>query len=648
MSGKSVASGTALTKPKLAAKISKGVSPVTSTALRKKVLLQNAASSSKAAEDESKGTVPEANRMPVIEPTNPNASHTHTEESYETASVHKKQENPALTDFDSDDNSSVAQDMETELEILGKCKHARTDDEWSDADSILSDNNKRSSILPPAYKRAETFEIVQNTSKTAEAIRSWLSYEMDEPIKAINQIQLEVHGLVTKAQPKSSTVALTPHPRNCSEDLTHVKELITEVAHELRSVHVAIQKLVDSLNEVKEKSLLNDTMQTSYNTRIESVTTRIQELQDMIRDQQTRPQCHEETINIETEIQRAINPVVEMIKNLREETIETRDCYTTHMAFQGNTGLSTELAIAEIKDKINDIRNHQCASPSQRLKGKDENSAEVTRHTRETAQFSQPRRRTYAETASMPRYAMILESVDPRLSSEDIISQVRKDVDPIALGVRVNKITKLKNQRIVINCDSQQDQQTLKTAIRDTCSKLTVSTPSIKKPQLRLIGVTTDLTDEKLVKAISSQNSKLTSDLTEEQKAVKVLRRTKGRIRELVNVILEATPQLWSKLRDQKLRIGYQIVSCIDQSPLTQCYRCLSFNHKAINCNNKLCCGYCSEEHDTRECTKQNTVPMCRNCKNSQRENTAHPAYSSQCPEWIKWDKIARSSVSYC
>ncbi|CAK1591430.1 unnamed protein product [Parnassius mnemosyne] len=258
---------------------------------------------------------------------------------------------------------------------------------------------------------------------------------------------------------------------------------------------------------------------------------------------------------------------------------------------------------------------------------------------------------TYSEVVRKPHYPIIVESIDPRCTSDDIIKEIKSGIDVVALGIGISNVKKAKNQKVLISCESEEDRNILQNNLKNTTAKLTVHKLTAKNPLLRLIGVIFDLTDKKIEEAIIKQNSSLLKDISPAQQYLRVVRRMKGRTSSTCNVVLEVSSQIWTKFRNQKIRVGFQIVPAVDQSPIIQCFRCLGFSHRARECQaQRINCGYCAEAHDTRECHNRNMAPKCINCidKKGNDPNCSHPAYSPECVEWRKWDRIARSTISYC
>ncbi|XP_063394131.1 uncharacterized protein LOC134679184 [Cydia fagiglandana] len=252
------------------------------------------------------------------------------------------------------------------------------------------------------------------------------------------------------------------------------------------------------------------------------------------------------------------------------------------------------------------------------------------------------------DSTTRARYTVMIESIDPRHNGEEIVKEIKNKVDVVEMGIEVNNVRVTKQQKVAVICNSEKDRAKYAEAVKTHTERLTVTTPQLRKPLLRLIGVTPDVTNEKVAEAIVKQNESLIGNIPQVERQVRVVRRNRGRTSATNNLVIEVSPSMWATLKDRKIRIGYQIIPVYDQSPIVQCFRCQEYGHRAPNCLNKNVCGYCTLDHDTRSCPQRpNASPCCANCK-KQGVVHDHPAYSTDCPEWQKWDRIARLSVQYC
>ncbi|CAG5000627.1 unnamed protein product [Parnassius apollo] len=276
-----------------------------------------------------------------------------------------------------------------------------------------------------------------------------------------------------------------PH-ESCNVNFTILTGKVTDIADQLKSLRLSVKELTKCS---KAQTLAQTEQKSQEDPRIGAIMKNLQETKDILLTLQQTPPPSKQISYATREVNETVmRPIVHMIQKLLLEINELKESNTAQTVIQGNLGLGAELAIADIKEKVDELRRDYDEIHSKTEKTNDVN----TTSSQTMINKPLPHKLTYAEVTGTPRYTMILESIDPRSTSDEIMKQVRKDIDPVDLGVRVNKITKLRNQRVVINCDSHRDQQILKTAIRDTCSKITISTPSVKHPQLRLIGVTND------------------------------------------------------------------------------------------------------------------------------------------------------------
>lgn len=350
---------------------------------------------------------------------------------------------------------------------------------------------------------------------------------------------------------------------------------------------------------------------------------------------------------IETRIGKVEDSLRCSTEALRKTTIEgfdsLRDEITVVAAMRQGISLHDELTMPTqqhlIQQDGDPCKEWRVVRSGRRGRGREPPTSVSTDHLN-----PEPRHKKSPETST--RHTVLVESVDPRHTSDDVIKKVKAEVDVVKLGIGVNSLRKVRGQKILVGCDTAEDQRALREAVMGLGIGLSAATQSLKNPLLKFAGVTNDLTDAKIIEAITNQNKSLLGELARTELDLKIVRRATGRIPEVSNVIAQVSPALWSCLRDQKVRIGFQIIPTYDQTPVIQCYRCLEFGHVARFCKNEVVCGYCAGSHDTRNCAKREEYPVCKTCNNHQRDS-CHPAYSSLCPEWQKWDKLARSSTNY-
>lgn len=495
--------------------------------------------------------------------------------------------------------------------------------------------------------------------RDAETLRQILSIDLSDPIKSIERgtdvIRKEVgqvkvvveavRGVALELQQTrdmasvNSTVVCPPAPLTRS-DMDELKDGMREVVREIRGSSAvealpveAVDLVPHSVNTdeiclavrdvmmavAKEHRDLGPVMELCGGTYavVQSISKEVEEIKSAAVPRETA-----------MVLSSRVDDIKRSLAELKDSTVETTA--PIRMAVED---LRREIKLAEgASDSVLDMQKSQKALPP----------SLVTSPGIGTLSAS------YKEALMRPRYPVMVKSVDPQHSSSDVVQSLKEKVDVVQLGIGVSSLRMVRNQKVVINCDSEMDRNVLKEAIGKLSQKLTVSQPSVKLPLLRLMGVANDLSNAKLEEALITQNQKLLPVPMPEKVVVRVLRRSRVRNNARSNVVLEVSPSLWSSFRDRELRVGYQIVSAIDQSPVVQCYRCLAFGHIARDCKEGIRCGYCSEEHDTRECRNRNSAPRCVNCAQSkQASSVIHPAYAVECPEWQRWDRLSRNMTSY-
>lgn len=318
----------------------------------------------------------------------------------------------------------------------------------------------------------------------------------------------------------------------------------------------------------------------------------------------------------------------------------------------------------EKKENINKDILNKIAENTQLLKenGKkiEELRKEIERNTEKTDKL------TYASVVTASQnlgrvpereaiHSMVISSEKEGETGEEILEKIRKTINAKEGWVKVERVRKAKDKKIVIGCKTKEERRKIKEKLEKAGQHFVVEDMKNKNPLLILRDVLKSNLDEDIIQALKKQNESLFDGLKEEDASVVVKYRRKARNQHNNHVVLSVSPILWKRaIEKRKLRIDLQRVSVEDQSPLVQCTSCLGYGHSKKYCKDKggtvELCSHCGDPHMRTVCPVMlaGQPPKCINCVKATHGNCEHNAFSSECPIRKKWDEIARASVAYC
>lgn len=270
---------------------------------------------------------------------------------------------------------------------------------------------------------------------------------------------------------------------------------------------------------------------------------------------------------------------------------------------------------------------------------------------------------SYAEVVARPtnsetstklcsKHSIIISSDLENDTSDEVLGKVREALDAKTNGLQVTRVRKVRNQKVVLSCNSREEMTKLSQKLTAKNLNLKVEEAKNKDPLIILKNLLSYNKDEDIVSSLKTQNAGLLQDLANEDFRAVVKYRRKARNPHENHVVLQVSPKLWQKLTlAGRVHIDLQYVTVQDQSPLIQCTRCLGYGHGRRLCNELTdLCSYCAGPHLRANCPSYLTgeTPACRNCRLAKCQETNHNAFDSECPIRKRWDAIARSSVAYC
>lgn len=249
-------------------------------------------------------------------------------------------------------------------------------------------------------------------------------------------------------------------------------------------------------------------------------------------------------------------------------------------------------------------------------------------------------------------HSVVVTSTDELETGEETLDRVRKAVDAKEGWIRVERIRKAKDRKIIMGFATIEEREKARQRIIEKENGLTVEEVQNKDPLVILKDILAVNTDEDVLKALKNQNRSIFQDLREGEDRVSVKYRRRGRNPHTGHVILNVSPTVWKRVTDRGyVHIDLQRVKAQDQSPLIQCSRCLDYGHTKRYCKEPAdLCSHCGGPHLKDQCADwmAGVPPKCRNCVRTAQDDNEHNAFSLDCQVRQKRDRLARLSVAYC
>lgn len=226
----------------------------------------------------------------------------------------------------------------------------------------------------------------------------------------------------------------------------------------------------------------------------------------------------------------------------------------------------------------------------------------------------------YIQSPKESSYSIITSSNNDTETNGDVLEKIRTAVDASKTGTKIDRVRKVKDQKVVIGCNESEEINKLTQRLREVDPTLKVVKIENKDPQIVLKDVLSINSNEDIEKAFSKLNKQLWEGLAKGEFRAVIKYRRKAKKQHLQHVVLQVLPQVRSRATNAgRLYIDMQRVHIMDQSPLIQCTRCLGYGH-----NKKVCtetedaCAHCGGKHVKADCPqwndRGNTVPTCINC----------------------------------
>ncbi|CAG9788875.1 unnamed protein product [Diatraea saccharalis] len=246
-------------------------------------------------------------------------------------------------------------------------------------------------------------------------------------------------------------------------------------------------------------------------------------------------------------------------------------------------------------------------------------------------------------------HSLLIASKNQNDMAQDVIDKTKEILKPEENGIQIERIRKVKDQRIIVSCREEQETERIKKRI-EISKELEAEKVKNKNPLIIIREVRYKLTDEEIITAVRNQNPDIYT-AKEDDDEFRIKYRRKTRNTEKCHVIVQLKPGYWKKITEKgHLYVGMERVRVEDQTPLIQCTRCLNFGHGRKFCQDSADkCSHCGGLHLRADCPdrKAGVPPQCCNCTHEELSGTDHNAFSNNCKVREKWDSLARSTTAY-
>lgn len=236
--------------------------------------------------------------------------------------------------------------------------------------------------------------------------------------------------------------------------------------------------------------------------------------------------------------------------------------------------------------------------------------------------------------------------IKPKTSSQSSIqtkSAISDAVNPSKFPIL--SVREIKNGGLIVECRDKSEVDNFKSDVEKKMgNNYEVTTPSGRTPKVRIIGMTNELTADKVTEQLLAQNEAIFS--VGNFKVVQLFKAKKS-----FGAKLEVDGEIFKRISEAgRVLIGWD--SCIVHEALDvlRCYNCLGFHHTAKNCKSAKACIKCGLEHESKNC--QATTESCINCVKTAKArnlniNVGHNALSNSCMVYQRKLTEDRTRVDY-
>lgn len=220
--------------------------------------------------------------------------------------------------------------------------------------------------------------------------------------------------------------------------------------------------------------------------------------------------------------------------------------------------------------------------------------------------------------------------INEGITYADTLRKLKADVDPKSAGAEISVVRRTRSGDILVEFKKGTDTENFKKAV-ETAMEGKGSVKSLQKLYpLEIRDLDGSITKDDLIEAVKNT----TGDSSLNVRIYSLREGIRGMQIAVIGVPANATDQL---LKKGKIEVGWVKCRIREKTIVQQCYKCLGYGHKAVNCkgiSREGLCWNCSKTgHKSRNCQNES---FCIICHEAKEKDTGHKLGSLKCPAYIE------------
>ncbi|XP_023230403.1 uncharacterized protein LOC111630517 [Centruroides sculpturatus] len=210
---------------------------------------------------------------------------------------------------------------------------------------------------------------------------------------------------------------------------------------------------------------------------------------------------------------------------------------------------------------------------------------------------------------------LLIYHKEDNINSENMREIIQQHVNPIALGIGVERIRRIGGGGIAIHLNNKNDLNKLEKCVQETIPELVTRKPKKRNPHVVLYSVPVQIRREELLDHIYEQNYIIHENFsdTEFKEQFKIKFRMGRKDAQFINWAIEVSPQIRKYLLMMgKINLQWSRCRVQDFCSIMQCFRCCKYGHSTKYCEQEVpTCSQCAGEHTYKQCPNKNNEPRC-------------------------------------